>query len=596
MVLVHALHDAVEHVVVVEAAVGLTGQLRTHAPHLGLGRVETKRVVEVVEREFGVAGTGGLEGVLVVLRTHLLAAERKQTFTHAGPEAVDEGGALSAALLDELVLDDVRRDQEDDLAAVDRVVVTAERGPEQRDVAEERHLAVGDGRVLLEEPAEHQGLTVLDLDVRRDLVGELVGHHDRAFDAAGGHRTKLVARDARVELHADRVVLRDERTKHELHTGVEVLHGLRGGRVGRGGREIRHPLSDEDLGPLTVEGHEARTRQHHGVGDGVESADEDRGVAGHQTELHVRLAAGDVAGGGGTTVDRTVGARIDRGRDAGADARGRLDVAADEVLHRTERRDELGDVEVADQGEVDAEGILFGHLDAGDRRVDHDLLRRSVDLGEQFGDAFESIGIVVDHEDRRLRPAVAAHGAEVLLDAAGDLADEAELSAIGEQRRGEFAGVLGGEVFELEHAALGLAIEGLHAGELLLRVDIDELAFLDPAEAVGLEDGVERLVERHVEEVRTDDRRDVAAGDDVPLALQREHLQHLSEVGVLHLDVEGVEVVHLDAGEVEDLIGRIEAARGVLVLCHSRKRHHAGDSERGDETPMSAEIHDSIHG
>ena len=231
-------------------------------------------------------------------------------------------------------------------------------------------------------------------------------------------------------------------------------------------------------------------------------------------------------------------------------------MSAEEIRHRTERGDQLGDVEIAHDREVDTEGVVLRDLDARDGRVDHDLPRRGVDLTEEFGDPVELVGIVVDHENRRLGPVVPTHVAEVSFDSAGDLADEAQLAPVREKRGREFTRVPRGEVLEFEHAALGLAIEGLHASELLLRVDVDELAFFDPPESVRLQDGVERLLEGDVEEIRADHRRNVPTRDDVPLALKSEHLKHLREIGVGDLDVEGVELVDFDAAEIQRFVGR----------------------------------------
>ena len=103
---------------------------------------------------------------------------------------------------------------------------------------------------------------------------------------ANGHRTE-----------SDRIVLRDEGTEHQTDTRVEVLDGLRGGRVGRRGREIGDPLADKHLGPLAVQRHQAGTGENHGVGHLIERPDEDRGIARDEPELHVGGTGGGVAGG-----------------------------------------------------------------------------------------------------------------------------------------------------------------------------------------------------------------------------------------------------------------------------------------------------------
>ena len=102
------------------------------------------------EGELEISSIHRLEGVLIVLRTHLLTAERKQAFPHSGSQGVHERHSLATGFLDELILDDLRGDHEDDLPPIHRVVVAAEGGAEQRNVSEEWNLTVRDGRLLLE--------------------------------------------------------------------------------------------------------------------------------------------------------------------------------------------------------------------------------------------------------------------------------------------------------------------------------------------------------------------------------------------------------------------------------------------------------------
>ena len=551
MVRVLGIHHATPDVVVVEGDLGLARDLGSHATDLGLVRVEPKRAVKVEHREFEVVRVDRFKGVLVALRTHLLTTEGQEALPHPGSKRVDEFGALAARLLDQLVGDDLGGDHEDDLPPADRVVVSAEGGTDDRDVAEKRNLAVRDRRLFLEEAAQHQRLSVADLDVGRDLVREFVGDLHESFRDAHGERAEFRAGDAGIELHPDGVVLRDEGPEHQLHTGVEILHGLGRGGVGRGRRKVGDPLADHDLRPLTVERHDPRSSEHHGVGDLIERSNEHRGVTRDESDLEVALAVRGLAGRG-LRAPRRAASVVGGGAGAAVGRRG----AAEKIRHRTERGDQLGDVEIAHDREVDTEGVVLRDLDARDGRIDHDLPWRGVDLTEEFGDPVELVGIVVDHENRRLGPVVPAHVAEVSFDSAGDLADEAQLAPVREKRGREFTRVPRGEVLEFEHAALGLAIEGLHASELLLGVDVDELAFFDPSESVRLQDGVQRLLEGDVEEIRADHRRDVPTRDDVPLALEGEHLKHLREIGVGDLDVEGVELVDFDAAEIQRFVGR----------------------------------------
>ena len=148
-------HDPSPDVVVVVAAVGFARCFGPQAPDFRLTGIQTKRVVKVKEGEFGVSGFHRLEGILILLGTHLLATEGEEPVPHAGSQRIDEGNSLSTRLRDELVLHDLRSDHEDDLASADVVVVTAECRAEEWNVPEKGNLTVLDGRLFLEQTTEN---------------------------------------------------------------------------------------------------------------------------------------------------------------------------------------------------------------------------------------------------------------------------------------------------------------------------------------------------------------------------------------------------------------------------------------------------------
>ena len=265
-------------------------------------------------------------------------------------------------------------------------------------------------------------------------------------------------------------------------------------------------------------------------------------------------------------------------RDVAGHALGECIVTTKQITDWPQRRDELRDVEISHDREIDAEGILFLDGDTGDRRVHHDLAGCRVDLRDEFRDPFEAIRIIVDDENRGLGPGVATHVAQIPLDASRNLADETELASVRQQRHGEFTRVASRKMFEFEHAALGLTIQRLHSSEFFLRVDVNEFSFLNPTESVGLQNGIKRLLECHVEEIGGDNRRNVSACDDIPLPLKGEHLKHLPQICVLDLDVERVELVDFNSGQVQIAFSSVGSSVLVEFIGHDRYANQRQDA------------------
>ena len=84
------------------------------------------------------------------------------------------------------------------------------------------------------------------------------------------------------------------------------------------------------------------------------------------------------------------------------------DIAREEVVRARKWIGEIGDIEVSDDGDIDAESILLINLRRDNRRLNHDLCRRCIDLGEQRLDRLQILGKVADNEHSLECPAVAA--------------------------------------------------------------------------------------------------------------------------------------------------------------------------------------------
>src|SRR5204862_2928056 len=86
-------------------------------------------------------------------------------------------------------LDDLRRHEDEQLGLVILLRRSLEQVAQDRNVSEERHLVGGGPRFLLEDPAEHDGVAVVDEDLRGHLAGV-----DRRYVARGAGVPELAAR------------------------------------------------------------------------------------------------------------------------------------------------------------------------------------------------------------------------------------------------------------------------------------------------------------------------------------------------------------------------------------------------------------------
>ncbi|HRO60551.1 MAG TPA: hypothetical protein PK177_15535 [Burkholderiaceae bacterium] len=194
-------------------------------------------------------------------------------------------------------------------------VVEAEQLPEHRHVAKARHLLLAPFDALLDQPAEHDDLAVVDEHVRFDRPA--------VRDDPGGQRRALHARDFLEDLHPDRARLGDRRlhVQRGAHVApldrLERVHGT-GGRAGV--RELagdeRHVLADDDPRFLVVEREQVGRGEDVRVGVGLERACQEAEVQDLADSRHRDGAAHDAqiqtlahdAGIGGNVEDVRAGA------------------------------------------------------------------------------------------------------------------------------------------------------------------------------------------------------------------------------------------------------------------------------------------------
>ncbi|QYU67521.1 carbohydrate ABC transporter permease [Leptolyngbya sp. 15MV] len=240
------------------------------------------------------------------------------------------------------------------------------------------------------------------------------------------------------------------------------------------------------------------------------------------------------------------------------------------ILSRAAKVHEVGEVEIADEGEVDAEGVGLVELGLEDRGLDEHLRGAGVELREHLLDLLHVLFEVEDEHGGAVGELIGAVGSVVVDLEVGGPAVGLDLPALGEQRLHELGRIDRVEVVEADGAPDALA--GL-VGDLLQflqGVHEDEVPALDVAVSVHVQDRVERLVERHAVEVRRDRGGDVPAREDALLALDREHLEHVDEVLVVDVEVHDEIVIDVDLGLVAAHGHRVTGLALLAVAVHIR--------------------------
>ncbi len=197
-----------------------------------------------------------------------------------------------------------------------------------------------------------------------------------------------------------------------------------------------------------------------------------------------------------------------------------------------------------DGAEADAERAAEGLVGDDDARLDQHLADGDVDLGDQrlhllelgrdVGDE-QLVGAGLEHDGCR-----AATGS-----ARADPTGAARGRALPGQPVGDVIGLcvvelerLRAERLERRDLLLGLELDLLLGVELVLGRDQDHVARLAQAEALRLQDDVERLVPGHVLQAQRHVAGDGVAGDDVEVGEVGDDLQQRADLDVLEVERE----------------------------------------------------------
>ena len=127
-------------------------------------------------------------------------------------------------------------------------------------------------------------------------------------------------------------------------------------------------------------------------------------------------------------------------------------------------------------------------------------------------------------------------------DAVGQTGDgdgrERHLAGTGEDGFNKDGGIRGGHVFEMEDFVERLAIALLDVFELMLAVDVDEVALFDVSETVGRQEGIESVGKADVVQMGGNIAFDFLGRNDVAFGLKAEEVEGGGDV-----EVGGVELM-----------------------------------------------------
>ena len=166
------------------------------------------------------------------------------------------------------LLGDVRRQEEQQLGLGLAADVAPERLADDRDVAQQRHLALRHRLAVFHQPADHNRLPVLDA---HPAIGRALGDHRRAELLVDGDLGAGELRHLRDDLEDNQAVGVDVGHDVEADADIDVFDvGDRVAGVGNLGIDrAAHLLADEDRGDLVVAGENVGPRQHvEGAGSG----------------------------------------------------------------------------------------------------------------------------------------------------------------------------------------------------------------------------------------------------------------------------------------------------------------------------------------
>ena len=224
--------------------------------------------------------------------------------------------------------------------------------------------------------------------------------------------------------------------------------------------QVADAATDQDLRALAIECHDARACEHRSVGHFIEHAQEDSNIIAHDACAQCRIAIPPCNG------------RIHCTRSV----RTLVNNATEEIICTREWICETREVEVSDDRDINAESILLVDLRRDDGGFHDNLRRRRIDFLEQFLDCRKIFREVAHHQHSLKRPTVGAAVARAWLKALFDITHKRHLACFRENRRDEFASVLGVEMLKREVAAHLLHARLHESVPLFVREDVDEVA------------------------------------------------------------------------------------------------------------------------
>ena len=240
-------------------------------------------VLDVVHRKIAVTLRKRIDGLLILRCRKRVTRPGQQPLARPNPNSRSKLLCFICPNLRDIVLHNRGRHKEDDLFALQLIVVTLEGVPENRNIAETRNLAALDFGVFLEETTEHERLSALHAHIGDNFTRVFVWHGQfRALRIC--EILDLGIRQARREFHANRTIRRNERPEDELDTRVEELDRLRRRRLRRRRCEVTDATTDENLRSLAIQRHDAWTCEHRCICHAVEHAKEDGNVVGNNTD------------------------------------------------------------------------------------------------------------------------------------------------------------------------------------------------------------------------------------------------------------------------------------------------------------------------
>ena len=151
------------------------------------------------------------------------------------------------------VIDNRRRNQEDNLTPTSRIIVPTERLTDHRDIPQQWHLTTRCSRGLRKQTTEHYSLTVTDHHIRGHLSRIFVRDcHSRTGRV--GRAPKVKARNLRAKLQADQAILRHKRANRKLGTNLEELNSLSRRGLRAHGIEVTNTSTNQHACRLTIQG------------------------------------------------------------------------------------------------------------------------------------------------------------------------------------------------------------------------------------------------------------------------------------------------------------------------------------------------------